>query len=91
MRNLLVIPLCLLGPAFSQTPEPEAAPIVSTHERAGGLLETSLKDKNPDTRIHAVQALGLVSPSEPYLRNSRPCWTTKTYWCAWPPLPAWWT
>jgi HEAT repeat protein len=26
-----------------------------------------LKDKNPDTRMHAVQALGLVSPSEPYL------------------------
>jgi HEAT repeat protein len=26
-----------------------------------------LKDKNPDTRMHAVQALSLVSPSEPYL------------------------
>ena len=37
------------------------------HDRARGLLDNSLKDKNPDTRIHAVQALGLVSPSEPYL------------------------
>jgi HEAT repeat protein len=67
MRTLLAIPLLLARVAFSQTPEPEAAPIVSTHERASGLLETSLKDKNPDTRMHAVQALGLVSPSEPYL------------------------
>jgi HEAT repeat protein len=39
----------------------------SDQDRARGLLEDSLKDKNPDTRKHAVQSLGLVSPREPYL------------------------
>ena len=39
----------------------------SEQDRARGLIEDSLKDKNPDTRKHAVQALGLVSPREPYL------------------------
>ena len=39
----------------------------SDQDRAHGLIEDSLKDKNPDTRKHAVQALGLVSPREPYL------------------------
>jgi HEAT repeat protein len=50
------------GAAFSQIPES-----VSIQARARGLLQDSLKDKNPDTRKHAVEALGLVSPSEPYL------------------------
>jgi HEAT repeat protein len=72
MRAFLGIPLLLLGVVFGQTSESEtpkavASVIVSTHDRASGLLDSSLKDKNPDTRIHAVQALGLVSPSEPYL------------------------
>jgi HEAT repeat protein len=69
MRSFLVIPLLLPGIAFSQTPESESprAAIVSTHDRASSLLDASLKDKNPDTRMHAVQALGLVSPTEPYL------------------------
>jgi HEAT repeat protein len=64
MRTFLVIPL-LCGAAFGQTSE--VSPEVSIHDRAGGILADSLKDKNPDTRMHAVQALGLVSPSEPYL------------------------
>jgi HEAT repeat protein len=67
MRAIFGIPFLLLGVAFAQTPESEAAHPVPTHDRASSLLEISLKDKNPDTRIHAVQALGLVSPSEPYL------------------------
>jgi HEAT repeat protein len=36
-------------------------------DRARTLLENSLKDKNPDTRKQAEQALGLVGPREPYL------------------------
>ena len=48
-------------------PESRVSPEVSTHDRATGILADSLKDKNPDTRMHAVQALGLLSPSEPYL------------------------
>ncbi len=65
MRTLLVIPVLWCGVAFGQAPDASAH--VSTQDRARGVLADSLKDKNPDTRIHAVQALGLVSPSEPYL------------------------
>ena len=57
-----VVPGLFLGIVFGQT-----APPASNHERARGFLEESLKDKNPDTRKHAVQALGLVSAREPYL------------------------
>jgi HEAT repeat protein len=39
----------------------------SLQEQARGFIEDSLKDKNPDNRKHAVQALGLVSPREPFL------------------------
>jgi len=72
MRTFLAVPLFMLGAGFGQTPEsksPTAAANVtgSTQDRARSLLDSSLKDKNPDTRKHAVQALGLVSPSEPYL------------------------
>lgn len=42
-------------------------PVSSDHERARGFLEESLQDRNPDTRMQAVQALGLVGPREPYL------------------------
>jgi len=58
MRTFVLIPLLLTGTAFSQ---------VSTQDRARTLIADSLKDKNPDTRKHAVQSLGLVSPTEPYL------------------------
>jgi HEAT repeat protein len=54
--------LALLLPAiaFSQT-------AASIHDRAASLLENSLKDKNPETRTHAVESLGLVSAAEPWL------------------------
>lgn len=48
--------------AFSQNVE-------STQDRARNLLETSLKDKNPETRTHAVQSLGLASATEPWLTD----------------------
>ncbi len=63
MRIIFVV-LLLLSSGFGQTPE-SVTP--SNQDRARGLLDDSLKDKNPDTRKHAVQALGLVSPREPYL------------------------
>jgi HEAT repeat protein len=53
----------LPGIAFSQTVDPAA----NNQERARSLLENSLKDKNPETRTHAVQSMGLVSATEPYL------------------------
>src|SRR5712692_5600750 len=70
MRTFLVSPFLSLCIVFGQTPEPASPPVAlmpSHQDRARGLLEDSLKDKNPDTRKHAVQALGLVSPREPYL------------------------
>jgi HEAT repeat protein len=64
MRTAFVLPLLSLCAGLGQTP---AASTLSTQNRARTFLEASLKDKNPDTRKHAVQALGLVSPREPYL------------------------
>ncbi len=61
MRSILVvIPVLVLGIGFGQT-------AVSDHDLARGFLDASLKDKNPDTRKQAVEALGLVSVREPYL------------------------
>jgi HEAT repeat protein len=62
MRTAFLVLALWPGAAFSQIPAP-----VSTHEQARGLLDNALKDKNPNTRKDAVEALGLVSPSEPYL------------------------
>jgi HEAT repeat protein len=60
MHRFLILGALCAGAAFGQAPE-------SIHDKALALLDHSLKDKNPDTRRHAVQALGLVSPHEPYL------------------------
>jgi HEAT repeat protein len=64
MRTILVALFPLLSIGFGQTADSVAS---SNQDRARSLLEDSLKDRNPDTRKHAVQALGLVSPREPYL------------------------
>jgi len=62
MRLLLLAPLLSVGMAFGQAAEPASTPDI-----ARSLLDNSLKDKNPDTRKHAVESLGLLSPTEPYL------------------------
>src|SRR5277367_2009940 len=72
MRTCLISSLLSCGLAFSQSPATGSLPVasnaaMSNSDVARGLLDSSLKDKNPDTRMHAVQALGLVSPTEPYL------------------------
>jgi HEAT repeat protein len=64
VRTVFVLPLISICVGFGQTPEPST---LSTQDRARSYLDASLKDKNPDTRKHAVQSLGLVSPREPYL------------------------
>jgi HEAT repeat protein len=65
MRTMfVVVPALLAGMGFGQAADPAPA---SNQDRAHSLLEDSLKDRNPDTRKHAVQALGLVSAREPYL------------------------
>ena len=70
MRTFLALPILSLCIVFGQTPQPITLPLTvipSDQERARDFLQDSLKDKNPDNRKHAVQALGLVSPREPYL------------------------
>jgi HEAT repeat protein len=72
MRSFLLVNLLSLGIAFSQdtqskSPSVGASVAQSTQDRARSLLDNSLKDRNPDTRKHAVESLGLVSPTEPYL------------------------
>lgn len=63
----VLIVLLLPRIAFSQSAEPNAVPAVNNRDRARGLLENSLQDKNPETRTHAVESLGLVSATEPWL------------------------
>jgi HEAT repeat protein len=61
MRHVSILIAFLLPcSAFSQSAE-------SNRDRARNLLEASLKDKNPETRTHAVQSLGLASATEPWL------------------------
>jgi len=70
MRTFFALPLVSLCMVFGQTRELAPLPVTGTpsdQDRARDFLEDSLKDKNPDNRKHAVQALGLVSPREPYL------------------------
>ncbi len=61
-----LLTLALFMPTLDFAQPPPAAP-VSIHDRANALLDAGLKDKNPDTRVQAVQALGLVGPREPYI------------------------
>ena len=70
MRTFLALAILSLCIVFGQTPQPTALPLTvipTDQQRARDFLEDSLKDKNPDNRKHAVQALGLVSPREPFL------------------------
>ena len=67
---LLCLPIALgvgqvragsLSPAeAAQLPQP------STIEYAHGILDKALSSRNPETRAHAVQALGLVGAHQPY-------------------------
>jgi len=62
-RHIITLALLLQCGLYCQTPAPET----SAHDRATGLLADALKDRNPDTRKAAVQALSLASTREPYL------------------------
>jgi HEAT repeat protein len=65
---LLTLALFMPVLDFAQPP-PAAAPAldVALQDRSRGFLDAGLKDKNPDVRVQAVQALGLVGPVEPYI------------------------
>ena len=52
MRHLIV--LIFVSSAFAQTPAPG-----SVAQQAWSLITDALGDKNPDTRVQAVQSMGL--------------------------------
>jgi HEAT repeat protein len=64
VRSACIISLFSLSVAFGQAPGASAQ---TAGDRARGFLAASLQDRNPDTRKHAVQSLGLLRPQEPYL------------------------
>jgi HEAT repeat protein len=70
MRTSFLVTLLLPAMAFSQTPGPTSTIPAGTRERASDLLKASLKDKNPDTRKHGVQALSLVTASDFWLSQT---------------------
>jgi HEAT repeat protein len=67
MKAAGVFAICIVFGQAAEPPSLTVTGVPSQQDRARGLLGDSLKDKNPDTRKHAVQSLGLVSPQEPYL------------------------
>jgi HEAT repeat protein len=64
MRSL--VGLIFISIAFAQEPAP-ATPPVPLKDRAWSIITDSLQDKNPDTRVQAVQSMGLIGVHEPYV------------------------
>jgi len=64
-----MIGLILVSSAFAQTPsaKPLASALVSVKDEAWGYITVALAEKNPDTRLQAVQSMGLIGVHEPYL------------------------
>jgi len=68
MHRSLILTVLFAGAAMVVVPVAmRAGDAQSSPERARDLLENSLKDKNPETRTHAVESLGLASATEPWL------------------------
>lgn len=66
-----LVPAAILLLTISAAAAQEAAPVLPPEPLAQQILQESLADKNPDTRRHAVQALGLIGPREPYASQLR--------------------
>ena len=62
MRSLVGI--IFIFSAFAQTPAPPAHPLT---DQAWSIISDALGDKNPDTRVQAVQSMGLIGVHEPYV------------------------
>ncbi len=58
MRSL--VGLIFISGVFAQAPVP-------LKDQAWSIITDALKDKNPDTRVQAVQSLGLIGVHEPYI------------------------
>jgi HEAT repeat protein len=56
---------CLVGFIFISIAYGQAP--VSLKDQAWSILTDALQDKNPDTRVQAVQSLGLIGVHEPYI------------------------
>src|ERR1700728_4069483 len=63
MRSLIGLIIIMI--ASAQEPAP-ATPPVPLKDRAWSIITDSLQDKNPDTRVQAVQSMGLIGVHEPY-------------------------
>jgi HEAT repeat protein len=55
-----VVGLIFISIVYGQTP-------VSLTDQAWGIITDALQDKNPDTRVQAVQSMGLIGVKEPYI------------------------
>jgi HEAT repeat protein len=72
MRSL--VGLIFISCVSAQTPAaksilavPKAVPAANPlREQAWGYISDALQDKNPDTRVQAVQSMGLIGAHEPY-------------------------
>jgi len=62
MRSL--VGLVFVSSTFAQTPAPTVTPL---KDQAWSIITDALQDKNPDTRVQAVQSMGLIGVHEPYI------------------------
>jgi HEAT repeat protein len=62
----ILIGLIFTSLVFAQVPKPLPPPN-PVKDQAWGYLTDALQDKNPDTRIQAVQSMGLIGAHEPYI------------------------
>ena len=61
--------LVFVSTLFAQPPaaKPTAPVLVSVKDEAWGYITAALIEKNPDTRLQAVQSMGLIGVHEPYV------------------------
>ena len=64
-----LIGLIIISSGAAQTPPPKTAPLAAPNvkDQAWGYVTEALRDKNPDTRVQAVQSMGLIGAHEPYV------------------------
>jgi HEAT repeat protein len=62
VKNL--VGLIFISIVYGQTPA--AAPEPPLKDQAWSIITDALNDKNPDTRVQAVQSMGLIGAKEPY-------------------------
>jgi HEAT repeat protein len=64
MKPFLAVVFAAFAAAQTPAPAPTPAPV---KDQAWGFITDALKDKNPDVRLQAVQAMGLIGVHEPYI------------------------